>query len=79
MVQLYSVRWFGEVEFWISILKVVLMLGLALYTLITMAGGNPLGDKYGWRYWKSPGPFVGATSALRMKGIFDAVMWGVFA
>lgn len=37
------------IEFWISILKVLLMLGLFLYTFVTMVGGNPLGDRYGFR------------------------------
>jgi amino acid transporter len=44
-----SVRVYGEIEFWISILKVILMLGLFLFTFITMVGGNPIGDKYGFR------------------------------
>ena len=79
VIQLYSVRWFGEIEFWISILKVLLQIGLILYTFITMVGGNPIGDKFGFRYWKNPGPLVGATPALRMKGVFDALVWAVFA
>jgi amino acid transporter len=44
-----SVRVYGEIEFWISILKVILMLGLFLFTFITMVGGNPIGDRYGFR------------------------------
>mgnify|MGYP002718832308 CR=1 FL=1 len=38
-VNLWSVRWFGEAEFWISITKVLLIIGLTLYTFITMVGG----------------------------------------
>lgn len=49
-----SVRVYGEIEFWISILKVILMLGLFLYTFITMVGGNPLGDRYGFRLVHPP-------------------------
>ncbi|OCF44858.1 amino acid transporter [Kwoniella heveanensis CBS 569] len=79
VLQLYSVRWFGEVEFWISITKLVLQFGLMFYTLVVMCGGNPQGDKFGFRYWKDPGPFAGETAALRMKGIFDAVLWAAFA
>lgn len=45
-----SVRVYGEIEFWISILKVILMLGLFLWTFISMLGGNPLGDRYGFRW-----------------------------
>ncbi|WWC62330.1 uncharacterized protein I303_104926 [Kwoniella dejecticola CBS 10117] len=79
-LQLYSVRWFGEAEFWISITKILLQIGLTLYTLIAMCGGNPLHDKFGFRAWKTPGPFgAGETPALRMKGIWDAVLWSCFA
>jgi yeast amino acid transporter len=45
-------------EFYLSIFKVILMLGLFVFTFITMLGGNPINDRYGFRYWKDPGPFV---------------------
>ena len=79
LVQLYSVRWFGEIEFWISITKVFLMIGLTLYTLVTMCGGNPIGDKYGFRFWKNPGPFGVTTGLATVRGIFDTVVWACFA
>jgi amino acid transporter len=78
-MQLYSVRVFGEVEFWLSITKVFLMIGLTAYTIVSMLGGNPMKDRYGFRFWKTPGPFVGKTPALRMKGVFDALIWCCFA
>lgn len=37
-----------------SIFKIFLMLGLIMYTVVTMAGGNPHHDAYGFRYWKDP-------------------------
>jgi amino acid transporter len=56
------------------------MLGLTLYTFVTMVGGNPTGDKYGFRYWKTPGPFVPGTSVKeRVNAIFDALCWATFA
>ena len=78
-VNLYSVRLFGEIEFWISMTKVLLILGLTLYTFITMVGGNPLGDRYGFRFWKTPGPFNGQSGKDVVRGIFDAILWGTFA
>lgn len=30
------------------------MIGLIAYTFITMVGGNPDHDPYGFRYWKNP-------------------------
>lgn len=52
------VRWYGEIEFWLSIFKVILIAGLLLFTFITMVGGNPLHDAYGFRFWKNPGSFL---------------------
>jgi len=40
-----------ESEFWLSIGKVTLAIGLMVFTFITMVGGNPLHDKYGFRNW----------------------------
>lgn len=58
ILNLISVRYFGISEFYLSIFKVVLMIGLFFFTLVTMSGGNPLHDAYGFRYWKDPGAFV---------------------
>jgi amino acid transporter len=38
-LNLFSVRFFGEAEFWISITKIFLIFGLILYTFVTMVGG----------------------------------------
>ncbi|EMD94369.1 hypothetical protein COCC4DRAFT_43835 [Bipolaris maydis ATCC 48331] len=57
-LNMVTVRYFGVAEFYLSIFKVLLMLGLFVYTFITMVGGNPLHDAYGFRYWKDPGAFV---------------------
>ncbi|KAF5565090.1 general amino acid permease [Fusarium phyllophilum] len=46
-----AVKWYGEAEFILAITKVLLIL-LVLITIITMAGGNPKGDTYGFRNWK---------------------------
>ncbi|KAK8047823.1 hypothetical protein PG996_015887 [Apiospora saccharicola] len=58
ILNLVSVRYFGVSEFYLSIFKVFLMLGLFAFTFITMLGGNPLHDRYGFRYWQEPGAFV---------------------
>lgn len=58
ILNLATVRYFGISEFYLSIFKVVLMLGLFLFTFITMVGGNPLHDAYGFRYWQHPGAFA---------------------
>lgn len=49
-----AVRYFGITEFYLSIFKIFLMVGLMFYTFITMVGGNPNHDAYGFRYWDNP-------------------------
>lgn len=53
-----TVRYFGISEFYFSIGKVLLIIMLFFFTFITMVGGNPLHDAYGFRYWNKPGPFI---------------------
>lgn len=49
---------YGESEFWLSLGKVLLSLGLIIFTFIVMLGGNPLNDRFGFRYWQNPGSFA---------------------
>jgi len=58
ILNVISVSWFGAAEFYIGIFKVLLALGLIFYTFITMVGGNPQHDAYGFRYWNHPGAFA---------------------
>ncbi|KAJ6030107.1 uncharacterized protein N7446_000830 [Penicillium canescens] len=57
-LNLFAVKWYGEAEFWLSLGKVLLSIGLIFYTFIVMLGGNPLGDRFGFRYWNEPGAFA---------------------
>lgn len=57
-INVLAVRAYGEAEFWLSGGKVILIFMLFAFTFITMVGGNPKHDAYGFRYWKKPGPFA---------------------
>lgn len=37
---------------------VLLIIGLIIFTFISMLGGNPIKDRYGFRYWNEPGAFA---------------------
>ncbi|KAF8695440.1 hypothetical protein AX14_001820 [Amanita brunnescens Koide BX004] len=62
LLNLAPVRYYGESEYWLALGKVILATGLILFTFVTMVGGNPLHDAYGFRFWnpsKVPGaPFA---------------------
>lgn len=57
VINLFAVKWYGETEFWMALGKVILILGLIAFTFVTMVGGNPKRDAYGFRYWKDPVSF----------------------
>ncbi|KAF7554901.1 hypothetical protein G7046_g6681 [Stylonectria norvegica] len=76
-INILAVRGYGEAEFWLSGGKVILLLILFCFTFITMVGGNPQHDAYGFRHWKNPGAFneFHTTGALgRFEG-FLAALW----
>ncbi|KAF7338121.1 General amino acid permease [Mycena venus] len=66
LLNLFAVGWYGESEFWLAVGKVVLAVGLMSFTFITMIGGNPLRDTYGFRNW-DPSKVAGAPFAENIK------------
>ncbi|KAE8374860.1 amino acid permease/ SLC12A domain-containing protein [Aspergillus bertholletiae] len=81
ILNVLTVRYFGIAEFYLSFFKIFLMIGLILYTFITMVGGNPHHDPIGFRYWNDPGAFVshlvpGDTG--RFLGVLSCMIQGAF-
>jgi amino acid transporter len=68
-----AVKAYGEAEFWLSGGKVLLILILYAFTFITMVGGNPQKDAYGFRHWRKPGPFAGADDLGRFEGFLGSL------
>jgi amino acid transporter len=58
LINVLAVKWYGEVEFWAALGKMLLIIGLIIFTFIVMLGGNPLGDRFGFRHWNNPGAFA---------------------
>jgi amino acid transporter len=52
------VRVYGELEFGFASLKIMLIVGVNIMALVITCGGGPDGHKYGFQYWRNPGPFV---------------------
>lgn len=82
LLNVLAVRAYGEAEFWLSGGKVILIFMLFAFTFVTMVGGNPQHDAYGFRYWKNPGAFaaydpsggVASGSLDKFQG-FLAALW----
>lgn len=52
LISVCAVKYYGELEFWLASFKIVLAIGLFFFTFITMVGGNPKHDVYGFRYFR---------------------------
>lgn len=46
-----------ESEFWLALGKAILAVGVIVFTFVTMVGGNPLHDAYGFRNWNRRHPY----------------------
>jgi amino acid transporter len=48
-INVMAVKWYGETEFWAALGKMLLIIGLIIYTFITMLGEfAALHSSYGW-------------------------------
>ncbi|KAL4928486.1 amino acid permease/ SLC12A domain-containing protein [Aspergillus undulatus] len=77
-INVYRADLFGEAEFWLALGKVLLAAGLIIYTIVVMLGGNPLNDRFGFRYWKEPGTWAGADPSNRLMSFVNAVNVAAF-
>lgn len=61
--------------------KLLLLIGLILLTFITMVGGNPRNDAYGFRYWKHGNamhPYYTTGNTGRFLGWWSVVRYAAF-
>jgi len=82
IVNLCGIKFFGEIEFWLSLIKVITLIGLIIMSFCLTLGANPQNDRVGFRYWVDPGPFssylVGGTTG-RFLGVWSVFTNALFA
>jgi len=57
LLNLIHVSFFGEAEFWMSLIKALVIVMLILLCLIIALGGGPNHVRTGFLYWREPGAF----------------------
>lgn len=57
LTNLSFVRWYGELESFFAILKILLVVILVVTGIVVDAGGGPNGHVIGAAYWHNPGPW----------------------
>ncbi|KAM0544082.1 hypothetical protein ACHAPJ_011964 [Fusarium lateritium] len=81
-INLLGISFFGELEFWLSSFKIVVILGILLFSFILVLGGGPDHDLKGFRYWKNPGafrPYIDQGSTGRFLGFWSCLINATFA
>ncbi|KAL7270222.1 amino acid transporter [Rhizina undulata] len=81
-INYFGVRLFGEIEFWLSSLKVLTIVGLILLSFILVLGGGPDHDRKGFRYWKEPGafkPYIDTGNTGRFLAVWSTFVTATFA
>ncbi|KAL7408848.1 amino acid permease/ SLC12A domain-containing protein [Mrakia frigida] len=83
VINLLGVAVFGEFEFWMSSIKVIVLVGLIILGIVLDLGGGPTKDRIGFRHWIDPGPFAGyifpGTTLGRFLGAWFAFPNALFA
>ncbi|KAJ4290393.1 amino acid transporter [Kalmusia sp. IMI 367209] len=82
-INYFGIRFFGELEFWLSSIKVVVIIGVILLAFLLAVGAGP-GPATGFKYWKNPGAFApyiqkGDQSAGKFYGFWSSFVNAVFA
>lgn len=77
-----GIRFFGEFEFWLSSIKVLVICGIIILSLVLALGGGPDHDRKGFRYWNDPGAFheyIDTGSTGKFLGLWSSMVTAVFA
>jgi yeast amino acid transporter len=81
-INYFGVKYFGELEFWLSSIKVIVIIGLILLSLILASGGGPDHQATGFQYWKDPGAFheyIASGATGRFLAVWSTFTTAVFA
>jgi amino acid transporter len=76
------IRYYGEIEFFFGMIKICLLAGLIIISIVITSGGGPEGKPIGFQYWRNPGPFVEylTTGSLgRFAGFWKALSGAVYS
>ena len=74
IINLFGVRGYGEIEFFMSLVKVIAVLGFIVLGIVLTVGGGPNHQFLGGKYWHDPGSFVNG-----FKGVCSVFVTAAFA
>lgn len=78
LINYLGIKIFGELEFWLSSIKVLTICGLILLCLVLFLGGGPDHDRKGFRYWKNPGAMKPLYASKSRRSLFSPKLTDVY-
>jgi amino acid transporter len=57
IINLFGVRGYAEIEFVMSLIKVIAVIGFIIFGIVLVVGGVPNHEYLGGKYWRDPGAF----------------------
>ncbi|GKU00107.1 dicarboxylic amino acid permease [Fusarium langsethiae] len=82
VINYFGIKFFGELEFWLSSFKVITIVGIIIFSLVLALGGGPDHDRKGFRYWSNPGafrPYLMEGDAGKFLGFWSCMVNATFA
>lgn len=83
VLEFCAVQYFGEVEFWIGLIKIITITGLIILGVVIFFGGAPNSDGVlGFHYWKHPGAFaehLASGNTARFLDCWTSIIKSAFA
>ncbi|KAF1840223.1 uncharacterized protein K460DRAFT_322634 [Cucurbitaria berberidis CBS 394.84] len=80
-INYFGIKFFGELEFWLSSIKVVTIIGVIILSFLLAVGAGP-GPATGFKYYKNPGafkPYIAKGDAGKFYGFWSSLVNAVFA
>ncbi|KAL5118678.1 amino acid transporter [Pleosporales sp. CAS-2024a] len=80
-INYFGVKFFGELEFWLSTVKVITIVGVIFLSFLLAVGAGP-GPATGFKYYKNPGafkPYITTGSTGKFYGFWSSLVNAVFA
>ncbi|KAH6695092.1 proline-specific permease [Plectosphaerella plurivora] len=81
LLNVVAVKWYGEAEFVMASTKIILLFMLVMITFVTMLGGNPKNDRYGFRNWGDGNhmhSYVAEGATGKFLGFWSVVIYAGF-
>jgi amino acid transporter len=80
-INYFGIKFFGELEFWLSTIKVIVIVGVIILSFLLAVGAGP-GPATGFKYYKNPGafrPYIASGDAGKFYGFWSSLVNAVFA